>query len=179
MFHRIYDIVKRKLIRDKRKEHLDVQPLRIEGCKTKLTPEPDDAELAAQALLESMAQEQQDKGKRKGGKAAVVQQHTEQKKDSSPHDAAYYRELAERIRNAHAQEIRRAKRYMTYADKQLNSPTCELAEIERGLYPFQDCVDREGGELKRRWQRLLAEVIVRQMSEGSGGSGQFSLTTTD
>ena len=56
--HGLYNTVKRKLIRDKRKEHREAQPLRIEGCRTHLTPEPDDAELAAQALLESIVSEE-------------------------------------------------------------------------------------------------------------------------
>ena len=31
------------------------EPLRIEGVTTKMTPHPDDAEVAAQALLESLS----------------------------------------------------------------------------------------------------------------------------
>ena len=182
MFHRLCNIVKRKLIRDGRKEHREVRPLRVEGFRPHLTPKPDDAELAAQALLETLVEEHEKRGE---GGAAVVQQHTgrEEGEDGggAANDAAYYRSLADRIHAAHAQEARLAKRYLAYAEERLlecglrsrmrsadEPPTGELGEIERGLYPFQDCVEREGGELKKRWQHCLAEVIVAQMSVDGG-----------
>lgn len=170
--HGLYNTVKRKLIRDKRKEHREAQPLRIDGCKTHLTPEPDDAELAAQALLETIVSEEcRVKSEESAtGRKWRRHRHTDHARAEADthHDAAYYRDLAEHIREAHAQEARRTKRYLAYAEEKLRTggqlTTSELAEIERGLYPLQDCIEREGGELKRRWQHVLAEVIVRQMN---------------
>ena len=186
--HRIYNIVKRKLIRDRRKQHREAQPLRIEGCETHLTPEPDEAELAAQAVLEMMAERptpspsllergvnrffrskangihHDDKAAEKGDNATPSQ--------GGAGGSAYYHRLADRIRKAHAREARMAKRYLTYAEEQISSPLFkgELPEIERGLYHLQDCVEREGGELLRRWQHCLAEVIVRRMNEAASTS---------
>ncbi len=42
----------------RRKGTREPRPLRIDGVKTTMTPEPDDAELAAQALLETMRSEE-------------------------------------------------------------------------------------------------------------------------
>ena len=186
---RIYNIVKRKLIRDRRKEHREALPLRIEGCETYLTPEPDEAELAAQALLEMMAERaahspsllergvnrffrskangihHEDKAAEKGNNAPPSQ-------GGAGGGSAYYHRLADRIRKAHIKETRMAKRYLTYAEDQLRSPSHEgwMSEIERGLYHLQDCVEREGGELKQRWQHGLADIIVRLMKAGDSTS---------
>lgn len=186
---RIYNIVKRKLIRDRRKGHREALPLRIEGCETYLTPEPDEAELAAQALLEMMAERAAtsssllERGVNRFFRSKANGTHHKDKKAEKGNDAppsqgeaaggsAYYHRLADRIRKAHAQEARRAKRFLTYAEEQLRSPSHEgsLSEIERGLYHLQDCVEREGGELKRRWQHCLAGIIVRRMKVGDSTS---------
>jgi len=154
-------------------------PLRIEGVKTApLTPEPDDAELAAQALLESMAAPQPPKG---GAVAAETP-------PSGGRGAAYYRALADRIRTTRTAEARLTMRLLASVEEQLAEPTAlykgQWGDTERKLYRAMDVAEREGGELHRRWQHCLANVIVRRMEEereateegrrkmedGSGGS---------
>ena len=147
-----------------RRKHFKPQPrqLRIDGIKTPLTPSPDDAELAAQALLETMAVPADSRFNDKPIK------QLNGKKESTPHDAAYYRNLSGKIRAAHEAERRAAMRYVAYVEQELSSHpsplTSHLSEIEHGLYKHQDAVEREGGELLKRWQKCLAEVIVRQMT---------------
>lgn len=124
--------------------------LRIDGVSTKMTPQPDDAELAAQALLEHMSES---KGK-KPKKAA-------QPKEGSPE---FYQQLSGKIKAAHEQEARDAQRYLAYTEEKLkqNPSMDQLIEIERGLYQYQDAAEREGGELKARWQHCLADVLVKR-----------------
>jgi hypothetical protein len=127
--------------------------LRIDGVSTKMTAKPDDAELAAQALLEHMSDGSSDK-KYKRTKAKV-----EKPKDGTPE---HYQQLSGKIKEAHAQEARDAQRYLAYTEQELKeNPSMEqLIEIERGLYQHQDAADREGGELKSRWQHCLADALV-------------------
>lgn len=140
--------------------------LHIEGAHTQLTPEPDDAEVAAEALLESLCEESGSMSRRrfkwfKGGVATGSQQ-TRQAQDGT---AEYYRELAERVKEAHEMEARLTVRHLAYCEQELRNPLLnaeQLAELERGLYRHLDAVDREGGELKRRWQHVLAEVVVKE-----------------
>ena len=125
---------------------------------TKMTAKPDDAELAAQALLEHMSDGSSDK-KHKRTKGKV-----EKPKDGTPE---HYQQLSGKIKEAHAQEARDAMRYLAYTEQELKeNPSMEqLIEIERGLYQHQDAADREGGELKSRWQHCLAQVIVLQTKD--------------
>ena len=148
--------------------------LRIEGCSTVLTPEPDDAELAAQALLESLA----------GGREQDGKQDAKAGRQTVKGSAAYYHRLADRIRESRIAQARMAMRYVAYCEEQLDkikkvkteSHAPSLNELEQGLYRQLDIVEREGGELLRRWRHCLAECIVRQTDTGDG-SGQE--TTTD
>ncbi len=135
----------------RRKSQKSVRSLRIDGVSTKMTPRPDDAELAAQALLEHMSAPK-DRGKKPAGK---------QPKEGS---AAYYKQLRGKISDAHAAEARDAQRYLAYTEEELkeNPGLEQLIEIEQGLYRFQDCTEREGGELKTRWQHCLADVLVKR-----------------
>jgi len=149
--------------------------LRIEGiADAPLTPEPDDAELAAQAVLALLASE---KGKVKSeefletfgtsgqGRAAAAGSH--QPKEGT---REYYEALAVRIRRAHETERRAAMRATAYCEQQLKQRQLpedgdgSLAYVERILYKHLDTVEREGGELKRRWQHCLAEVTVRTLT---------------
>ncbi len=117
-----------------------------------MTPGPDDAEMAAQALLESLSPSPSPKGR--GVKKQAEPQPAEKG------TAAYFHALADRVHEGRTAEVRMAMRYVAYCEQELlRNP--QLAELERGLYRHLDIVDREGGELKRRWQRCLAEVIVR------------------
>ena len=136
-------------------------PLRIEGVKpAPLTAEPDDAELAAQALLESMTNPHP--ASPRGGE-----------KEASPsgdeRGASYYHALANRIRTARTAEARLVMRLLASVEEQLAEPTAlykgQWGDTERKLYRAMDVAEREGGELHRRWQHCLANVLVRQMEE--------------
>lgn len=140
-------------------------PLRIEGIpEAPFTAEPDDAELAAQALLELMtAPSNSPKGE---GKSTS--------KSPSPLGedgrGLYYRALASRIREAHAKAARQVTRFIYNCELELQKPRLPLYGpgsvqlLETELYKRLDVVEREGGELKRRWQHCLAEVTVRLMN---------------
>ena len=136
------------------------QPLRIEGIpEAPFTPEPDDAELAAQALLELMANQSNRKTR--------SNQNTQS--NQSNQTPAYYRALADRIREAHAKAAQQATRFIYNCEQMLQNKHLPLYGrgsvqlLETELYKRLDVVDREGGELKRRWQHCLAEVTVRLM----------------
>lgn len=129
----------------RRKAIHEPKPLRIDGTTTSMTAEPDDAELAAMALLASLA----------GSRLAAAEPQPAEKGT-----AAYFHSLAERVREGRAAEMKMAMRYVAYCEQELTNHS-QLTELERGLYRHLDIIDREGGELKRRWQRCLAEVIVR------------------
>lgn len=139
-------------------------PLRIEGTKpAPLTPEPDDAELAAQALLESMCD---GRSKMEDVREVAADAH-----QPSVRDAAYYRRLAERIRLARDQATLRTMRFVTWCEHELEKRDLpiegkgSLAQMEAELYKRIDTIERVGGELKHRWQHCLANVIVRRMGE--------------
>jgi hypothetical protein len=157
-------------------------PLRIEGVKSApLTPEPDDAELAAQALLESMVSsdkffdERSGKAERQDSSSSTSEAAKPSVKvqDSKPEtrDAAYYRRLAERIRHAQDQATLRTMRFVTWCEHELEKRDLpiegkgSLAQMEAELYKRIDTIERVGGELKHRWQHCLANVIVRCMKE--------------
>ena len=150
-------------------------PLRIEGVKpAPLTPEPDDAELAAQALLESMVSS--DKFQDSSSSTSEAAKPSVKIQDSKPEtrDAAYYRRLAERIRLARDQATLRTMRFVTWCEHELEKRDLpiegkgSLALMEAELYKRIDTIERVGGELKHRWQHCLAEVIVRRMGEERG-----------
>jgi hypothetical protein len=153
------------------------QPLRIEGVKpAPLTPEPDDAELAAAALLELLVSSGKSQvsskhaRKRPEAKGATAEPETLNLKPET-HDAAYYRRIAERIRLARDQATLRTMRFVTWCEQELEKRDLpiegkgSLAQMEAELYKRIDTIERVGGELKRRWQHCLAEAIVRQMKE--------------
>jgi len=139
-------------------------PLRIEGVKpAPLTAEPDDAELAAQALLESMCD---GRSKKEDVREVAADAH-----QPSVRDAAYYRRLADRIRLARDQATLRTMRFVTWCEHELEKRDLpiegkgSLAQMEAELYKRIDTIERVGGELKHRWQHCLANVIVRRMKE--------------
>jgi hypothetical protein len=78
----------------------------------------------------------------------------------------YYKDLSEKIRIAHEQERRAAMRYVAYCEEELKhqpSDISHLTSLEQGLYQHQNAVEREGGELLKRWQKCLAELTVMEM----------------
>ena len=151
------------------------QPLRIEGVKpAPLTPEPDDAELAVQALLELMAKPEQDRND------AISEYRNNEKQDGKadrPRDAAYYRRLADRIRSARDDSRRRTLRFVAWAEGQLALPSLpvtgpgSLQLIERELLKRVDIIALMDDRLKQRWQHALATVTVRLM-QADGGVGE-------
>ena len=136
------------------------QSLRIEGVpEAPFTPEPDDAELAAQAVLELMT---------RGGQSN--RNTPSNQNNPTAQTADYYRQLADRIREAHAKAARQATRFIYNCELELRKPRLPLYGpgsvqlLETELYKRIDVVEREGGELKTRWQHCLAEVTVRLMN---------------
>ena len=166
-------------------------PLRIEGVKpAPLTAEPDDAELAAQALLDTLASEEffaEQSGKaerRVKSEEFATAQHDSTAQPHQPipadaptrslstishHTSEYYHALADRIRTARTAEARLTMRLLASVEEQLAEPTAlyrgQWGDTERKLYRAMDIAEREGGELHRRWQHCLANVLVRQMEE--------------
>lgn len=163
------------------------QRLAIEGiAPAPITPEPDAAEQAAAALLESLA-----------CPGSKVQDSRFKKDTPAPPPSltgdgqgsvAYYTALAARIREGREMEERACRRWLAYCEQQLQAhhqtphaidkgaetstpdtpsdrTAAALAALANGLYERQDVVDRVGGELQKRWQRCLAEVTVREMKE--------------
>lgn len=131
--------------------------LHIDGTQTSLTAVPDEAEVAAEALLASLANERQ--------KAKSKNQDAPEPRHAKEGTAEYYRELAERVKEAQETEARLTLRRIAYCEQELHNPLLnaeQLAELERGLYRHMDAVDREGGELKKRWQHVLAEVVIKE-----------------
>lgn len=142
-------------------EEKKVQPLRVEGVDpAPITPEPDNAELATQALLESLIPDKEGKH----GKEAEQQ-------PSGEHDAAYYQHVAEKMRKAKDIQRQRTMRFLAFCEAQLAKPDLpmhgsgSLELIETELYKRIDIVEHEGGELKRRWQHCLATVTVKIMEK--------------
>ena len=168
-------------------------PLRIEGTKpAPLTPEPDDAELAAQALLESLCDV---RSKKEDVREVAADAHHPIPADAptrslsaishqpSVRDAAYYRRLAERIRLARDQATLRTMRFVTWCEQELEKRDLpiegkgSLAQMEVELYKRIDTIERVGGELKSRWQHCLANVLVRQMEEERESPADPNTTT--
>ena len=189
----------RKFFRRKRKaqeQEPAPQPLRIEGIgPAPLTPEPDEAELAAQALLEHMIEVSSSKfqvpSKKRNDKAQGKDLNAEgvasdkRERSGKPEtsgnaamkpetrDADYYKELASRIRQAHETATQRTLRFVAFVEQELQKPSLPLSGpgslglLQTELYKRLDVIERRGGELKKRWQHCLATVIVRRMQAES------------
>lgn len=148
------------------KEHPVPQPIHIEGVSDTLTPEPDDAELAAQALLELMCKQAAQDNGGSHNTPSTAATPTDQPPEK---DAAYYHALADRIRLARQAADQRLRRFLAFCEQELKKPHLpvtgigSLAQIETELYKRINIVEHEGGELKRRWQHCLATVLVRRM----------------
>ena len=166
----------RNIFHRKKKEPDDPQPVES-AARVPMTAEPDEAELAAQALLEVMIERKAAKRKakkvsKKSGKSDV---QSGEKADSKTEDTdssqtvEYYERLADRIRMAYDASRRRAMRFVSFCEQELqkrNIPVYgdgSIALLEVELYKRIDIVDREGGELKKRWQECLAEATLRLM----------------
>lgn len=143
------------------KKEREERPLCIDGmAPAPLTAEPDDAELAAQALLEQMAGVLDDNAEKSGRK---------KQREPAKGSVEYYNQLAEKIRKVQESARIRATRFITFCEHELKKSDLpvtgegSLSLLETELYKRMDTIEREGGELKRRWQRCLADVTVRLM----------------
>lgn len=151
MFARIKDLFRRK-------PKAEPKPLCINGATVKLTPRPDEAEMAAAALLEMLT----------GEADITTDKPNEPKPDKGTPE--YYYALARRIHSNHEHEAHEALRLIAYCEEQLALPMTRdghTLELENELYTVLPIVERESGELLQRWQRCLAEVVVRQMQEAN------------
>ena len=142
----------------RRKKKPDPQSLRIDGVgEAPMTAEPDDAELAAQALLEMM-----------------TGNHTNDDGNPEPEQGSngYYHKLAERIRAAHESSRLRTTRFIAFCEQELKNPhlpltgSGSLGLLEAELFKRIDVIERYGGELKTRWQNCIANITVRKMKAG-------------
>ncbi len=141
--------------RFRKKQKEEPQPLMVEGIKpAPLTSEPDDAEQAAMALLEMMS-----------GHSIGNDQAEEPEKGSKE----YYEYMAARIRQAHDASTVHTMRFLAFCEQELAKPhlpqtgTGSLSMLDVELFKRIDTVERVGGELKKRWQRCVAEVTLRKM----------------
>lgn len=157
---------------NRQKEPETPQTLKIDGVgEAPMTMEADNAELAAQALLEVML----DKQKRRRKKADVSDKSetsgksVESGKPNTLQTSEYYHQLSNRIRKAYASSRQRTLRFLCYCEQQLRNQDIPLYGadslniMQAELYKRIDVVDREGGDIKARWQHCLAEVTLRQM----------------
>ena len=155
-----------------KKKTPEPQPLQVEGiAPAPITPDPDDAELAAQALLESLAEEVRKVRSKKSHKSHKSQEP--QEAHNPQKDSAYYHRLAEKIRLAQEAAILRATRFVAACEYKLKDKHLpfygegSLGMLEAELYKRLDIIERAEGDLKRRWQHCLAEVTVRLMEGAS------------
>ncbi|MDY5183185.1 MAG: hypothetical protein SPK35_05725 [Prevotella sp.] len=161
--------------RNRQKEPETLQPLKIDGInETPMTMEPDKAELAAQALLEVMLDKQKRRRKKAdvseaSDKAGKSDESGESGKPNTLQTSEYYHQLSDRIRQAYASSRQRTLRFLCYCEQQFRNQDIPLYGadslnlMQAELYKRIDVVDREGGDIKARWQHCLAEVTLRQM----------------
>ena len=158
--------------RNRRKGPEPPQPLKIDGVgEAPMTMEPDNAELAAQALLEVMLDKQKRRRKKSdvSDKSETSEKSGESGKPNTLQTSEYYHQLSDRIRKAYASSRQRTLRFLCYCEQQLRNQDIPLYGadslniMQAELYKRIDVVDREGGDIKARWQHCLAEVTLRQM----------------
>lgn len=136
-----------------------------------MTMEADNAELAAQALLEVMLDKQKRRRKKSdvSDKSETSEKSGESGKPNTLQTSEYYHQLSDRIRKAYASSRQRTLRFLCYCEQQLRNQDIPLYGadslniIQAELYKRIDVVDREGGDIKARWQHCLAEVTLRQI----------------
>lgn len=156
----------RKIFYIEKKAEPEAHPLHIAGVPdAPLTPEPDAAEIAAMAVLEQGAP------RFARGDNPQLKTRAQNEGDGAPRDAAYYEALAERMRKAQDNATLRALRFVAFCEQELKKSDLplegkgSLGQLEAELYKRIDTIDRVGGDLKKRWQRCLAETVVRMMKE--------------
>lgn len=157
---------------NRQKEPETPQTLKIDGVgEAPMTMEADNAELAAQALLEVMLDKQKRRRKKSdvSDKSETSEKSGESGKPNTLQTSEYYYQLSDRIRKAYASSRQRTLRFLCYCEQQLRNQDIPLYGadslniMQAELYKRIDVVDREGGDIKARWQHCLAEVTLRQM----------------
>ena len=157
---------------NRQKEPETPQTLKIDGVgEAPMTMEADNAELAAQALLEVMLDKQKRRRKKSdvSDKSETSEKSGESGKPNTLQTSEYYHQLSDRIRKAYASSRQRTLRFLCYCEQQLRNQHIALYGadslniMQAELYKRIDVVDREGGDIKARWQHCLAEVTLRQM----------------
>ena len=157
---------------NRQKEPETPQTLKIDGVgEAPMTMEADNAELAAQALLEVMLDKQKRRRKKSdvSDKSETSEKSGESGKPNTLQTSEYYHQLSDRIRKAYASSRQRTLRFLCYCEQQLRNQDIPLYGadslniMQAELYKRIDVVDREGGDIKARWQHCLAEVTLRQM----------------
>lgn len=159
---------------NRQKEPETPQPLKIDGVgEAPVTMEPDNAELAAQALLEVMIDKQKQRRKKSDiydkSETSVKSDKSGSTKPDFLQTSEYYHQLSDRIRQAYASSRHRTLRFLCYCEQQLRNQDIPLYGadslnlMQAELYKRINVVDREGGDIKARWQHCLAEVTLRQI----------------
>lgn len=157
---------------NRQKEPETPQTLKIDGVgEAPMTMEADNAELAAQALLEVMLDKQKRRRKKSdvSDKSETSEKSGESGKPNTLQTSEYYHQLSDRIRKAYASSRQRTLRFLCYCEQQLRNQDIPLYGadslniMQAELYKRIDVVDREGGDIKARWQHCLAELTLRQM----------------
>jgi hypothetical protein len=149
-----------------KKQKQEPKPLRVEGVKpAPITAEPDEAELAAMALLEHMQEVSSSKFQVSNKSQAQPPETLNLKPETR--EASYYKQLTERIRTAHEAAHQRTQRFLAFCEQELKKHDLpkegpgSLGLLRAELFKRLDVVERHGGELKTRWQHCLATVLVR------------------
>lgn len=157
---------------NRQKEPETPQTLKIDGVgEAPMTMEADNAELAAQALLEVMLDKQKRRRKKSdvSDKSETSEKSGESGKPNTLQTSEYYHQLSDRIRKAYASSRQRTLRFLCYCEQQLRNQDIPLYGadslniMQAELLKRIDVVDRVGGEIKARWQHCLAEVTLRQI----------------
>lgn len=138
-----------------RKASGDIPVLAITGIRqAPMTAEPDDREIAAQALMESLLP-----GKEREGR---------QREMPDKGTKEYYLVISERVKKAYNNATLEARRFLVFSEQELKREDLplegegSLAMLEAGLIKHLNTINREGGEMKKHWQDILADISVRQ-----------------
>lgn len=145
------------------------ETLSVEGISpAPITPSPDDAELAAQALLEIMASKQ---SSARDGATTEIEKRDKGFVTTGPDGGvSFYTSLANKIRQNQEESRLRTLRFVAFCEQELTKEDLpaygpgSLGLLEKELLKRIDVVNRCGGELKKRWQYCLSEVIVKMVN---------------
>ncbi len=152
----------------KHKKPMPPMPLRIQGVEeAPMTPEPDDTEIAVQAILEILLEKN---AKKKKTACKGCKESNDKQKHGETKSVAYYQHLSKYMSEAYRAARLRALRFICFCEQQLENPDLpayghgSVALLEAELYKRLDIVEREGGDMKKRWQNCLAEVTFRLLN---------------